>query len=191
MLRPIGLFLFHRGLPFHQSCFYLIAPSFILCPQFVRTGGRHDTTIPDIMLYHTTLRYAILYDTFMSYHIEVGLPILQHSGQRILKTISFAKSSDHFLHVTTCKGTPLLSPCITRHYTTLHAATRHYNIRYLISLALTWLRQVSLCVPILFKSEGLPFHQSRFYLIAFYNTLGISATKVLTHFSVWSSGTAE
>ena len=52
----IYICLFHRGLPFHQSCFYLIAPSLILCPQLVRTGGRHDTTIPDIMLYHTTLR---------------------------------------------------------------------------------------------------------------------------------------
>ena len=40
--RPLyrsGVFLFHRGLPFHQSCFNLIAPSFILCPQFVQIGG--------------------------------------------------------------------------------------------------------------------------------------------------------
>ena len=34
-----GVFLFHRGLPFHQSCFNLIAPSFILCPQYVQIGG--------------------------------------------------------------------------------------------------------------------------------------------------------
>ena len=87
--RPLcrsGVFLFHRGLPFHQSCFTLIAPNFILCPQLVRTGGRRDTTIRNTMLYHTTLCYAILYDTIMLYHIEVGLPISQHSGHQCYKS---------------------------------------------------------------------------------------------------------
>ena len=130
--RPLcrsGVFLFHRGLPFHQSCFTLIAPNFILCPQLVRTGGRRDTTIRNTMLYHTTLCYAILYDTIMLYHIEVGLPILQHSGQRILKIIPFAKSSDHFLHVSPLQRHTSALPL---HYTTLH-----YTTRYLISHVLT------------------------------------------------------
>ena len=37
----IGLLLFHRGLPFDQSCFNLVAPSFILRPHCVYSGPCH------------------------------------------------------------------------------------------------------------------------------------------------------
>ena len=78
--------------------------------------------------HYNTQYYAIPYYTMLCYIIRYNYVISYRSGSSYFTTLWAAYSQGHSLgqklrpfsaHVPPCKGTPLLSPCATRHYTTL------------------------------------------------------------------------